>query len=152
MAPTRGKDKVPRKRRANTARELEEKRQKRLFNAGGRGQPTICGQRTIAFAPPTADGVGVAPAANDEGSNNMIDASVVDMPVEVEIVRAVHCGDVDDPDDEIDVFYFSADYDDGNNPDERGGGREGGRGLMHRLCFQFFVKRKPINLSMRCVC
>jgi hypothetical protein len=31
------------------------------------------------------------------------------------------------------ICEFDAEYDDGVNPDERGGDREGGQGLMHHL-------------------
>jgi hypothetical protein len=40
---------------------------------------------------------------------------------------------VDNPDDEIEEFDESHDYDDGNSPNGYGGGREGGWRLMSRL-------------------
>jgi hypothetical protein len=73
---------------------------------------------------------GVAPAADDE----FINAPVLDIPVDdddinVETVRAMECSCVDDPANEIAEFDDSAEYDDGVNPDERGGDREGGHGV-----------------------
>lgn len=130
MAPTRGKDKVPRKRRGNTPRELEEKRRKRLLKAAG------IKQATTAFVP--RDTGGEAPVADEEGRNNIIDApdvntTVEDDDVNVETVRTVYCDSVDDPNDDIEEFDDSADYDDSNSPNEPSVGREGGLGLMNRL-------------------
>jgi hypothetical protein len=113
MAPTRGKDKAPRKRRGNTPRELEEKRRKRLLKAAG------IKQATTAFVP--RDTGGEALVADAEGRNSIIDAPDVDMTVEddddnVETVRTVYCNSVDDPNDDIEEFDDSADYDDSNSP------------------------------------
>jgi hypothetical protein len=81
---------------------LEDKRRKSLLKACGRGRPTIRGQPPIAFDPPTADTIGVAPAADGE----CINAPILDMPVDdddvdVEIVRNMECSCVDDPANEI---------------------------------------------------
>ena len=130
MAPTRGKDKAPRKRRGNTPRELEEKRRKRLLKAAG------IKQATTAFVP--RDTGGEALVADTEGGNSIIDAPDVDMTVEddddnVETVRTVYCNSVDDPNDYIEEFDDSADYDDSNSPNDPSVGREGRLGLMSRL-------------------
>jgi hypothetical protein len=114
MAPTREKNKVSRKWRSNTTREVEERRRKSLLKAGGRWQPSIRGGPPIAFDPPTADTISVAPATDGE----CINAPILDMPVDdddvdVETVRAMEYICVDDLANEIAKFDDSAEDDDG---------------------------------------